>query len=118
MSITPLAWPGDHSPTTGRSALDIALSKLVLPVAALRRAGPFYVQQSEAFWVFAAGSWSRSIYDQKVREAVTRSPERRSVSDDATLAEVLVNEIIVFLRQSGDARDARDLEEVTELYSS
>lgn len=114
----------DHSPLLGpdtphsanKHALDEALDKLALAVAVLQRAGPYYVRKSEPFWCFAAGSWSRYIYDKMVADARDKLPKRVSVAGDVKYARAVVVEAIARLRRDGDARDARDLSEALEEF--
>ncbi|KAK5122074.1 hypothetical protein LTR85_004320 [Meristemomyces frigidus] len=99
-----------------RYALDFAMDKVALAVAALHRAGPSPARLSEAFWVFAAGSWSRDRYDTQVHAADGQLPKRRSVNHDVAFAEDKVVEAIALLRKEGDVRDARDLGDALEGY--
>lgn len=99
-----------------RHAIDIALDKLALAVAALYRAGPSPARLSEAFWIFAAGSWSRRHFDTQVRAASTHLPKRTSVDHDVAFAEDMVVEALALLRKQGDIRDAWDLEAALASY--
>ncbi|KAK4539946.1 hypothetical protein LTR36_009916 [Oleoguttula mirabilis] len=99
-----------------KHALDAAMDKIALAVAALHRAGPRPTRLSEAFWVFAVGSWSRQYYDAQVRAATAHLPKRVSVDKDVVFAEDRVVEAIALLRREGDVRDARDLADAMASY--
>ena len=105
-------------PATGSThpILDEALDKLALVVAALRRAGPHYARRSEAFRIFAAGSWHRHVYMWKVEEAAKLLPMRLSVQHDVVFADNTIEEVIALLRKEGLEDDARDLAESRAVY--
>ena len=94
-----------------RHALDAAMDKVALAVAALQRAGPRYCQSSEAFWFFAAGCWSDKFYHEQVKAAGDRLPIRVSVHDDVRYAKKRVGEAVALLKKDGDVRDAEDLDD-------
>ena len=108
------AWLDTDSPPSSpgrrnsRSALDQALGKLALAIASLHHAGSFHKQRSEAFWIFAAGSWTRSKYDTAVAEAGRTLSTSRSADEDVVSAEQRIAEAIAILRKD-DGRDAEDL---------
>lgn len=106
----------DNPSPLNRHALGEALNKLTIAVAALQRAGAYYGRKSEAFWLFAAGSWHRQVYDGQVCEAGKKLPKRTSVEHDVAFAEDKVVEAIALLRREGDVRDAGDLTEALEVY--
>ncbi|KAK3697837.1 hypothetical protein LTR37_017228 [Vermiconidia calcicola] len=117
LTIVPrIATSSSSSASTPLTTLNLALSKLPLAIAALRRAGPSYARRSEALWIFAAGSWPRYLYERKIEEASEKLPRCVSVYHDVTFAEKMVADAIAVLRRSDDGRDARDLEEAFELY--
>ena len=96
--------------------LEEALTHLASPSAALYRAGPPYVQKSEPFWFFAAGSWSRCSYRERVEEASKKLPKRISVRNDVDFATDRLRAVVLLLRGFGDVRDAEDLEEAVGLF--
>ena len=101
--------------TTPAKVLDEALFKLTLAAASLNRAGPTYARKSEALWIFAAGSWARSTYEQMVAEAGKKiSPNPAGVWNDIAFAEGSLVEAVMLLRRWGDARDLGDLIEAIE----
>lgn len=90
--------------------IDEVLTKLVLAVAAFRRAGPHYARKSSAFLFFARGSWSLARYTLELRQAGLRLPRQVCVERDVGFAERLVGEALVVLRREGLSGDLRDLE--------
>lgn len=101
---------------TAINALDSALNNIATAVAALRRAGRSYALRSEDLWTFAAGTWSRSTHEHRVTEAARRLPEGNSVHADVALAVNKVKDAVAMLRRYGDVRDARELEELFEMF--
>ncbi|KAK5137327.1 hypothetical protein LTR08_000297 [Meristemomyces frigidus] len=99
-----------------RYALDTAMEKVALAVAALQRAGPRFTQLSETFWFFAAGCWSSECYNERIGAAGDKLPARVSVHDDVGYAEGRVGEAIALLRREGDVRDATDLTDAFKKY--
>lgn len=100
----------DDEPSTPlRHPIDEAMNKLVHAVAAFHRAGPHYSRKSEAFRIFAAGTWDQRLYDQRILEAGQRLPKRRNVHQDILFAEAEVEEAVRLLKRSGLEEDARDL---------
>ena len=100
--------PSSPTRRNSRTVLDQALAKLASAVASLHRAGSFHKHRSEAFWIFAAGSWSRSKYEEAVAEATKILPGSRSADSDVAFAERRIAEAIAILRKD-DGRDADDL---------
>lgn len=126
-STTSPLFPSSSSNTTNRRcsrssistqqdpalALEDSLTKIVLAVAHFRRAGPLYRHRSEAFWIFAAGSWGREEFERRVAAAgrkLTKQKEKGGVGEDLAMGRELVKEAIGVLRRA-EVRDVLDLEE-------
>lgn len=93
-------------------ALEDCLSKLVLAVAHFRRAGPLYRHRSEAFWIFAAGSWGREEFERRVAAAGRKLAKQegggRGVEEDLRMGREFVKEAVGVLRRA-EVRDVVDL---------
>ncbi|KAK4554377.1 hypothetical protein LTR86_008585 [Recurvomyces mirabilis] len=98
-------------PQASTHTLTIVIEKLIIAIAALHRAGPWYTSKSDALWHFAAGSLSRAEYDSKVSRALAKLPKRISVERDVAFAQGRTLEALMILRREGDVRDVRDLME-------
>lgn len=103
---------GKLSPST---ALNNTLQKIITAVARYHRAGPTFKKKSEAFWIFAAGSWTRKQYDEEVRQAMEKLPKAKYVDEDLLAARRLVLEGIEVLKKA-EMLDAKDLEEAWRVF--
>lgn len=74
-------------PTT---AFDQAIQHLITAIARYHRCGPVYQRKCEAYWVFAAGSYTRQKYEMAVKCALEKLPQVRSFEDDWVVATGLV----------------------------
>lgn len=96
--------------------IDEAMNKLALAVAAFQRAGQHFSRKSEAFRIFAAGSWNQHLYNERIHEASRKLPKQTSVQADVSLGEGKVEEAIRLLGQEGFEDDARDLKWALKQY--
>lgn len=101
--------------TATTNALQTALHKVLAAVARYHRAGPSFKKKSEAFWIFAAGSWNRHKFDEEVKDATKKLPKAKSVDEDLRAGKRMVFEAIEVLRKA-ELMDVRDLEEAWRVF--
>ena len=105
------------SPAQQNDILDASLSKMILALAALKRAGPLYADDLEPFWFFAAPSFrdDRDAYERSVQREHNRLPTHICKERDVAFGLDLIEQAIGLLRQ-GVEGDASDLEMALEEF--